>query len=102
MGKKNTSAYMTKSQLIQVISEKHKKSKAVATVIINSILNSIITALQNGQRVEIRGFGTFELRHYDAYQGRNPQTGEKISVKAKTLPFFKIGKFKSELSNKKN
>ena len=79
-----------------------KKSKAVATIVINSILNSIMTALQNGQRVEIRGFGTFELRHYDAYQGRNPQTGEKISVKAKILPFFKIGKFKSELSNKKN
>ena len=49
-------------------------------------------ALVNGERIEIRGFGSFSIREYDGYDGRNPKTGEKVKVAPKRLPFFKVGK----------
>ncbi len=87
--------YITKSEIIKEISKKHKTTKAIAETALNTVLRSIKDALKNDDRVEIRGFGTFELRHYKAYQGRNPQTGETIQVRAKKLPFFKIGRLKN-------
>ena len=70
----------------------------MASIIVNSILDSIIQTLRKGDRAEIRGFGTFELRTYSSYQGRNPQTGEIIEVKPKKLPFFKVGKFRDAIN----
>ena len=90
-------SYMTKSQLIQALAKKSKISKALASIVVSNIFESIMNSLRKGQRIELREFGTFQLRHYKSYQGRNPQTGEKITVKAKTLPFFKLGKFKTKL-----
>ena len=99
MKKKNQLANFTKSDLIQAVSQKHKTTKVMATLIVNSILDSITNTLKQGNRAEIRGLGTFELREYGTYQGRNPQTGEKIQVKAKRLPFFKPGKFRNEVND---
>ncbi len=99
MAKKTQQLNFTKSDLIQEVSQKHNTTKAVATLIVNSILDSITNTLKQGNRVEIRGLGTFELREYNSYQGRNPQTGEKIQVKAKKLPFFKPGKFRNKVNS---
>ena len=99
MAKKTQQLNFTKSDLIQEVSQKHNTTKSVATLIVNSILDSIINTLKQGNRVEIRGLGTFELREYKSYQGRNPQTGEKIQVKAKKLPFFKPGKFRNKINS---
>ncbi len=98
---KNRYPYRTKSDLVQIIAKKCKINKTMGEIVVNKVLESISSSLQKGHRVEIRNFGTFELRHYKAYKGRNPQTGEKISVKAKTMPFFKIGKMKEVVNNKK-
>ena len=98
---KKASVYknFTKSDLISVLSKKHKTTKVLAEIAVNTVLSSISKSLQEGNRVEIRGFGTFELRKYGAYQGRNPQTGQKIQVSAKKLPFFKAGKLKEWVKN---
>ena len=101
MTKKNPRPNFTKSDLITALSEKHKTTKVMATLIVNSVLSSIVNTLKKGNRVEIRGLGTFEVRKYGAYQGRNPQTGEKVQVKPKKLPFFKPGKFKNQLNKNK-
>jgi len=91
----------TKSDLIQELAQKNNITQVMATIIVNSVLDAITNSLKQGNRVEIRGLGTFELRKYKAYQGRNPQTGETIQVKAKNLPFFKPGKFRNKLNNSK-
>ena len=61
-------------------------------MLINTVLESMISALNDGDRIEIRGFGSFEVRQYKGYSGRNPRTGETVDVKPKRLPFFKTGK----------
>ncbi len=87
----------TKSDLVDELSKKHKTTKVLAEISVNTVLDSIAKSLQEDNRVEIRGFGTFEIRKYGAYQGRNPQTGQKIQVSAKRLPFFKPGKLKERI-----
>lgn len=59
---------------------------------VNEIFSAMEQSLIGGERIELRGFGSFEIRDYDAYSGRNPKTGEVIQVKPKKLPFFKVGK----------
>lgn len=83
---------MNKADMIAALSEKENLSNREATEIVNTILISISDALTNGDNVEIRGFGSFSIRGYEPYTGRNPRTGEEIIVKAKKLPFFKPGK----------
>ena len=83
---------MTKADIINVISDKCKITRVKAEVVVKTLFNSIKETLKNGNRVEIRDFGTFEVRHYDAYKGRNPKTGEILQVPPKRLPFFKAGK----------
>ncbi len=83
---------MTKAEIIELLSQKHKIAKAKADVVVNTVFNSIISSLVNGGRTEIRGFGTFVNRKYEARKGRNPRTGDIINVAAKKLPFFKAGK----------
>lgn len=63
-----------------------------AESMVNTILNSMVHAMKKSRRVEIRGFGSFVMRDYKPYIGRNPKSGEKIQVNAKILPFFKSGK----------
>ncbi|MGD2133624.1 MAG: integration host factor subunit beta [Maricaulaceae bacterium] len=84
---------MIKSQLISALADQHPHlTHAQAERVINRVLEEISNALQRGDRVELRGFGAFSVRHRPARQGRNPRTGETVSVKAKTVPFFKAGK----------
>ncbi|MBI4664937.1 MAG: integration host factor subunit beta [Nitrospinae bacterium] len=83
---------MTKSEMAEKLAEKINVKKQQAEEIINIFTNSIIEALANGDKVEIRGFGSFRVRHRAQKEGRNPKTGEKVSVPAKKVPFFKTGK----------
>ena len=83
---------MNKSDLIETLAEQVDFPRQEATSIINTIINSLTNALVNGDNVEIRGFGSFTVKHYDSYNGRNPKTGERTVVKAKKLPVFRVGK----------
>ena len=83
---------MKKADLIERIRDRANITRVKAETVVETVFDSIKGALKNGDRVEIRGFGCFEVRHYDGYQGRNPQTGEVIEVPKKRLPFFKVGK----------
>ena len=83
---------MTKSDLVDQLSESLKLPKGKAEAVVNVMFDAMVAALQNEERIEIRGFGSFEVRHYKAYEGRNPRTGEPVHVAPKKLPFFKVGK----------
>lgn len=84
---------MTKSELIERLSlSANVLNKKDAEVIINTIFDSIGDALAQGDRVEIRGFGSFTVRERDAREARNPKSGEIVSIPAKKTPFFKTGK----------
>lgn len=92
---------MTKADLINKIAEKANITRVKAEIVVNTIFDSMVDALMKDHRIEIRGFGSFVNRQYDAYQGRNPRTGEVINVNQKKLPFFKVGKELKEDVNKK-
>ena len=83
---------MNKSELQEALSKELNLSLQTASSIVNTIRDSITNTLVNGENVELRGFGSFSVKRYDSYVGRNPKTGEKTVVKAKKLPFFKVGK----------
>jgi len=90
---------MTKSDLIDLLCEAEKMPKGRAELLINAIFDCMEASLRRGERIEIRGFGSFEIRNYRAYEGRNPRTGSSVSVKPKRLPFFKVGKELKERVN---
>lgn len=83
---------MTKSQLIDAVAEKGEMTRRKAEQTVNTIFASMSDALVRGDRIEIRGFGSFKTKHYGSYTGRNPKTGEPIEVQAKVLPVFKVGR----------
>jgi len=83
---------MNKSQLIEALAKSENLALKKAEEIVNMVFMDMEKALINGERVEIRGFGSFKIKDYDGYQGRNPKTGEIIEVSPKKLPFFKVGK----------
>jgi len=83
---------MTKSDLIQIIINRLNLQPSKAEQIVNIVFDQMVDALNKGERIEIRGFGVFEVRSYKGYQGRNPRTGESTDVAPKRLPFFKVGK----------
>ena len=91
---------MTKSQLIQRIADlnPHLYQRDVERIV-SIIFAEISEALANGNRVELRGFGAFSVKHRDARQGRNPRTGEAVQVEKKAVPFFKTGKKLREMLN---
>ena len=91
---------MNKSDLIQALAAKEKLTDKVATEVISLIFHGFTDTLKKGGRVEVRGFGTFVVREYKAYTGRNPRTGKNISVWPKKLPFFKVGKELKEMVDK--
>lgn len=83
---------MNKSELIEQLSVKKDISNKRAEDVINIIFSSLTEAMVAGERIEIRGLGSFMIKEYDTYTGRNPKTGEPIKVRPKKLPFFKVGK----------
>ncbi len=84
---------MIKSELITAIANAYPNlTNAHAERAVNRILEELARGLERGDRIELRGFGTFTVRHRPARQGRNPRTGESVAVKDKRVPFFKAGK----------
>ncbi|MFO0547409.1 MAG: HU family DNA-binding protein [Polyangiaceae bacterium] len=83
---------MTKSELIDVIAARGSLTKARAELVVNCVFDAMTESLERGEGIEIRGFGSFTVRPYKPYNGRNPRTGEAVNVPAKRLPFFKVGK----------
>jgi integration host factor subunit beta len=83
---------MTKSQLIEALAKAEGITLKAAELAVNVAFESMEKALIQGDRVEIRGFGSFKVKNYEGYKGRNPKTGELIEVRPKRLPFFKVGK----------
>ncbi len=82
---------MVKSELIDILASRTDITTIQAEEVISMFFNAITESLTEEGRVEIRGFGAFTVRKYRAYEGRNPKTGEKISVSEKKLPFWKTG-----------
>ena len=95
MGKES----MTKSELIDAVAQRTKITKSRAEQVVNCVFNSMTSALEQGEGIEIRGFGSFTVREYKSYSGRNPRTGRPVPVPEKRLPFFKVGKELKELVN---
>lgn len=93
---------MNKSELIEALSQKTDMPLRDASSVTNTILETMIEALVKGESIEIRGFGSFVVKEYGSYYGRNPKTGEKIQVPPKKLPFFKVGKELKERVNTKD
>lgn len=83
---------MNKSDLIVAVSKEADLTQRKSEEIINLVFETMSRALIGGDRVEIRGFGSFMVKEYKGYTGRNPKTGAKIEVRDKRLPFFKTGK----------
>lgn len=83
---------MTRSALIDALAQQQKIPHAMAERVVLVFFEQIQEALMAGNRVEIRGLGSFQLRHYDGYTGRNPHTGETVQVRPKILPVFRTGK----------
>ncbi|MEO1700669.1 MAG: integration host factor subunit beta [Pseudomonadota bacterium] len=84
---------MIKSELVQIVANRnpHLYHRDVENIV-NSVLEEITKAMSEGKRVELRGFGAFSIKERPAREGRNPRTGEKVSVDEKWVPFFKTGK----------
>lgn len=83
---------MTKSELIERVAQESGLTKGRAEMVVNTIFDSMTSALIAGDGIEIRGFGSFTVRQYKSYEGRNPRTGDVVHVAPKRLPFFKVGK----------
>ena len=83
---------MTKADLIDIVAERTKLPRGRAEVLVGQMFDCMVEALRRGEGIEIRGFGSFSIRSYREYQGRNPRTGEAVHVKPKRLAFFKVGK----------
>jgi integration host factor subunit beta len=83
---------MNRSDLIQTVAERANLPRKQAETLVTTVFESMFDALVRGERIEIRGFGSFTTREYEGYRGRNPKTGEAVEVKPKRLPFFKVGK----------
>jgi integration host factor subunit beta len=91
---------MTKSELIDAVASKINITKSRAELVVNCIFDSMTDSLKRGDGIEIRGLGSFTVREYRPYNGRNPRTGDPVHVASKRLPFFKVGKELKELVNK--
>jgi integration host factor subunit beta len=91
---------MTKSQLVQqLINQASHISQKDMSLIVDTVFESMIKALGDGDRIELRGFGTFEVRVREPRQGRNPKSGSKVSLGVRKVPFFKAGKELKEMIN---
>ena len=83
---------MTKADLVEAVARATELSKKQSETIVDTMLNKLTAALQEGHGVELRGFGSFRIRKRGSRQGRNPKTGEQVHVPPKKIPYFKPGK----------
>ena len=91
---------MTKAELVEEVSRVSDLTKKHSEVIVDTVFESIIEALKRGEKIELRGFGSFRLRKREPRKGRNPKTGDKVDVPPKRVPYFKPGKELKDLINK--
>ena len=91
---------MNRSDLINALKDKMALSRKDAEKVVDIFFDALKVTLSKGERVEIRGFGSFMVKNYKPYVGRNPKTGEQINVTSKKLPFFKVGKELKEMVDK--
>ena len=91
---------MTKAELVEEVSRVSDLTKKHSELIVDTVFQSIIDALNRGEKIELRGFGSFRLRQREPRKGRNPKTGDKVDVPPKKVPYFKPGKELKELINK--
>lgn len=92
---------MTKAELVDEVANIVQLTKKQAETIVNIVFDSIVASLRAGEKIELRGFGSFRLRNRKSRTGRNPKTGEKVDVPSKKIPYFKPGKELKELINKR-
>src|SRR5215510_11153959 len=90
---------MTKADLIAIVADRLKITQVQSSIIVEAALRSVVSALQKGEEVEIRGFGSFRFWNRAPRKGRNPKTGEKVDVPPKKVPYFKMGKELKALLN---
>ncbi len=90
---------MTKAELVEQVARNTELTKKHAEIIVNTVFESIVDSLKSGEKIELRGFGSFRIRQRNARIGRNPKTGEKVHVPAKSIPYFKPGKDLREMLN---
>jgi integration host factor subunit beta len=82
---------MTKADIIELVAKRSSIPKKQAELIVNTVFSSIMSALETGDKVELRGFGSFKMKERKSHQARNPKTGDKVFVEAKKIPHFKPG-----------
>jgi len=92
---------MTKAQLITAVAKESQITRERAAIVVNTMFRQIVQAMLREERIEIRNFGNFVVKHYSGYVGRNPRSGEKVQVKSKRLPFFKAGLGLKKMLNQK-
>jgi integration host factor subunit beta len=90
---------MTKAELVDEVARTVQVTKKQAETIVNIVFDSIVDSLRAGEKIELRGFGSFRLRSRKSRTGRNPKTGQKVEVPSKKIPYFKPGKELKELIN---
>jgi len=90
---------MTKAELVEEVSKASELTKKHSETVVNTIFHCIIEALRRGEKIELRGFGSFRIRQRGSRKGRNPKTGAQVDVPAKRIPYFKPGKELKELIN---
>lgn len=91
---------MTKADLVETVAKEAEMTKKDAEQLVEIIFDSIVGSLNKGEKIELRGFGSFRVRERDARKGRNPKTGEAVNIPAKRVAYFKPGKELKELINK--
>ena len=99
-GSGNGAGSMTKAELVEEVSRVSDLTKKHSEVIVDTVFKAIIDALHRGEKIELRGFGSFRLRRREPRKGRNPKTGDKVDVPPKKVPYFKPGKELKELINR--
>jgi len=90
---------MTKAELVEEVARTAELTKKHAEIVVNTVFDSIVDSLKDGEKIELRGFGSFRIRQRGARIGRNPKTGARVEVPAKRIPYFKPGKDLKELLN---
>src|SRR6187431_1994017 len=91
---------MTKAELVEEVSRVSDLTKKHSEIIVDTVFQSIVDALHRGEKIELRGFGSFRLRKREPRKGRNPKTGDKVDVPPKQVPYFKPGKELKDLINR--
>ena len=96
--KKLSKQLVNKSEIISELAKNKNISISLATLVFETFFDGITNALKKEQQIQIRGFGSFKLKKYKSYMGKNPKNNESIKVKSKKIPFFKVGNVKYDLN----